>query len=94
MAENKPIKLSRHITLPPHIDKNDFIAVVDYIAPRAIAREVYEHKMAGRSIVVLRDGKAVCLKPEEIEVDEALLRDPSEEETGLYPRMAKLPGEE
>ncbi|MCY4243927.1 MAG: hypothetical protein OXU41_01305 [Gammaproteobacteria bacterium] len=78
MAADKPIKLSRRITLPPHLDKNDFFAVVDHIAPRAIAREIYRHKIAGRGIVVERDGKVVHLKPEEIEVDEALLRDPSD----------------
>jgi len=81
MATNvtdKLLGLSPRITLPPHIDPDDFHAVSDYVAPRAIAREVYRHKMAGNRIAVERDGEAVWLEPEEIEVQEALLCDLSD----------------
>jgi len=81
MATNvtdKLLGLSPRITLPPHIDPNDFHAVSEYVAPRAIAREVYRHKMAGNRIVVQRGGEVVYLEPDEIAVDPALLRDPSD----------------
>lgn len=81
MATNvtdKLLGLSPRITLPPHIDPNDFHAVSEYVTPRAIAREIYRHKMAGNRIVVERGGEVVYLEPDEIEVDEALLRDLSD----------------
>ena len=81
MATNvtdKLLGLSPRITLPPHIDPDDFHAVSDYVAPRAIAREIYRHKMAGNRIAVARDGEDVWLEPEDIEVDEKLLRDLSD----------------
>lgn len=81
MATNvtdKLLGLSPRITLPPHIDPNDFHAVSEYVVPRAIAREIYRHKMAGNRIVVERGGEVVYLEPDEIVVDEALLRDPSD----------------
>jgi len=81
MATNvtdKLLGLSPRITLPPHIDATDFHAVSEYVAPRAMAREVYRHKMAGNRIAVERGGEVVYLEPDEIVVDQALLRDPGD----------------
>lgn len=81
MATNvtdKLLGLSKRITLPPDIDPDDFHAVSEYVAPRAIAREVYRHKIAGNRIAVEQDGEVVWLEPEEIEVEEALLHDLSD----------------
>lgn len=41
---------------------------------RGAARARAEHKKAGRSIAVLKDGKVVWIPPEEIEFDEELLQ--------------------
>jgi len=84
--------LSKRITLPPGIDPRDFHAVSEFVAPRAIAREVYRHKVAGNRIAVqynLDDGP-VWLEPEEIEVDEKLLRDLSDAEDAIRYREELL----
>ena len=41
---------------------------IDLGVKRAIARALLEHKRAGRSIVVWKDGKVVSIPPEEITV--------------------------
>lgn len=82
--------LSKRITLPPDIDPDDFHAVSEFVAPRAIAREVYRHKVAGNRIVVDHGDGPVWLEPEEIEVDEKLLRDLSDAEDAVAYRLELL----
>ena len=40
----------------------------------AIARTLAEHKKAGRSIVIWKDGRVVHVPPEEIQYDEEILK--------------------
>lgn len=88
---DKLLGLSPIITLPPDIDPDDFHAVSEFVAPRAIAREVYRHKVAGNRIVVQYDDSGpVWLEPEEIEVDEKLLRDLSDAEDAVAYRLELL----
>lgn len=89
---DKLLGLSKRVTLPPHIDPDDFHAVSEYVAPRAIAREVYRHKVAGNRIAVQynRDDGPVWLEPEEIEVDEKLLRDLSDADDAIAYRRELL----
>lgn len=53
---------------------NDFFQRIDLGVRRGAARARAEHKKAGRSIVVWKDGKVVWIPPEEIEFDEELLQ--------------------
>jgi len=65
--------------------------VSEFVAPRAIAREVYRHKIAGNRIAVQYPGEAPkWLAPEEIEVDEKLLRDSTDAEDAIRYREALL----
>ena len=45
-------------------------AEIDRVVRRAVRNAVLEHKRAGRSIAVWRDGKVVIVPPEEIEVED------------------------
>ncbi len=45
---------------------NDLTAKIDAGMKAAVAQAIEEHRLAGRSIVVSRDGKIVEIPPEEI----------------------------
>lgn len=45
---------------------NDLTAKIDAGMKAAVAKAIEEHRRAGRSIVVSRDGKIVEIPPEEI----------------------------
>jgi hypothetical protein len=47
---------------------DDLFDRIDYGVRRGAARALAEHKRAGRSIVIWRDGKVVKIPPEEIEI--------------------------
>jgi hypothetical protein len=55
--------------------KLDLHERIDLGVRRGVARALAEHKKAGRSIVIWHDGKIVRIPPEEIEVDEELLKE-------------------
>ncbi len=54
--------------------KNDLNEKIEFGVRRGVARALAEHKKAGRSIVIWRDGKVVQIPPEDIEVDEELIK--------------------
>jgi hypothetical protein len=54
--------------------KLDLHEIIEFGVRRGVARALAAHKKAGRSIVVWRDGKIVRISPEEIEIDERLLK--------------------
>lgn len=55
--------------------KLDLHERIDLGVRRGVARALAEHKKAGRSIVIWKDGKIVKIPPEEIEIDEELLKE-------------------
>lgn len=57
------------------INKLDLHERIKFGVRRGVARALAAHKKAGQSIVIWRDGKIVEIPPEEIVVDEELLRD-------------------
>ena len=54
---------------------DDLLKRIDLGVRRGIAHALAEHKKAGRSIVVLKNGKVVKIPPEEIYVDEKFLKE-------------------
>jgi hypothetical protein len=54
--------------------KLDLHERIEFGVRRGVERALAAHKKAGRSIVVWRDGKIVRIPPEEIVVDEELLK--------------------
>ena len=54
---------------------NDLFKKIDLGVKRGVSHALAEHKKAGRSIVVLKDGKIVKIPPEEIYVDEKFLKE-------------------
>lgn len=49
---------------------DDFFERVDFGVRRGVARALAEHKKAGRSIVISKNGKIVKIPPEKIEIPE------------------------
>lgn len=49
-------------------DNQELMRRIDLGVRRGVARAIAEHKKAGRSIVVWRDGKVVKVPPEDIQV--------------------------
>lgn len=44
-------------------------SAIDRALRRAVQKALWEHKQLGHPIVIWRDGKVVCVPPEEIRVD-------------------------
>ncbi len=54
-------------------DKNNFAELVYFGAQRGVARALAEHKKAGHSIYVWKDGQIVEIPAKKIKIDKKLL---------------------
>jgi hypothetical protein len=57
-----------------NFDYDELFKKIDLGVRIGAARALAEHKKAGRSIVVWKEGKVVKIPPEEIQYDESLLK--------------------